>query len=147
MRNGVMRNKDLFVRRSSLPNSGKGLFTRKDIPEGTLIVEYKGKVSNWKNANHKDGKNPYIYYRSRNFVIDAAPFKNHPARYANDARGLTKKRGLRNNAEYAEIGDKVFIKANKDIPAGSEILVSYGKEYWDAIRYNKKLDEKEKSGK
>ena len=35
------------------------------------------------------------------------------------------------------------MEAAKDIPAGSEIIVSYGKEYWDVIRENIKLHEKE----
>ena len=31
---------------------------------------------------------------------------------------------------------RVFIEAAKDIPANSEILVAYGKEYWEAVRHN-----------
>jgi hypothetical protein len=50
---------------------------------------------------------------------------------------------LSNNASYEPVGVQVFIDAVKDIPAGSEILVGYGKEYWDAIRHNNKIsDEK-----
>ena len=45
-----------------------------------------------------------------------------------------------NNAEYKEYGLNVFIVAKKNIPAGSEILVEYGKEYWEIIRYNKAID-------
>jgi len=33
--------KQLVVKRSAIPNSGKGLFTKKFIPKGTRIVEYK----------------------------------------------------------------------------------------------------------
>jgi hypothetical protein len=33
----------------------------------------------------------------------------------------------------------VYIDATRDIPAGAEILVDYGKEYWDVIRYNQKI--------
>ena len=46
-----------------------------------------------------------------------------------------------NNAEYKELGLNVFLVAKKDIPAGGEILVDYGKEYWDIIRYNMKQDQ------
>ena len=132
--------KHLKVKKSGLPGSGKGLFTKIDIPKGTIIVEYKGRVSTWKEANHRDGANPYLYYINRNIVIDAAAHKQHLARYANDAKGLTRQKGLRNNAEYLERDGKVFIKASRNIPAGSEILVGYGREYWDAIRFNKKLE-------
>jgi hypothetical protein len=37
---------------------------------------------------------------------------------------------------YVEEGRKVFIESTKPIPAGGEILVSYGKEYWDVIKKN-----------
>ena len=55
-------------------------------------------------------------------------------------KGLQKIKGMSNNSAYVEENYRVFIEATKDIPANSEILVSYGKEYWDAIRYNIKLD-------
>ncbi len=60
----------------------------------------------------------------------------------NDAKGLNKVKGLNNNAEFIREKFKVFIEAIRDIPAGAEILVSYGKEYWQVIRKNKKIDAK-----
>ena len=135
--------KQLVVKRSNIPGSGKGLFTKKPIPKGTRIVEYKGKVTSWKDANHMDGANGYIYYVKRYHVIDALPATKALARYANDARGLVRIKGITNNAEYVEDGLRVYIQAKKNIPAGGEILVGYGKEYWDIIRENKKLAKKE----
>ncbi|HRO71107.1 MAG TPA: SET domain-containing protein-lysine N-methyltransferase, partial [Chitinophagaceae bacterium] len=84
----------------------------------------------------------YIYYIDRNHVIDAGSYSKALGRYANDARGLQKVKGVTNNAVYTEENYKVFIEAIRDIPAGSEILVSYGKEYWDVIRHNLRLDKK-----
>lgn len=135
--------KHLEVKRSTIPGAGKGLFTKKEITKGTHIVEYKGKVTTWKEADHRDGKNGYIYYVKRNHVIDASNDPKALARYANDARGLQKVKGKQNNAEYLEEGVRTFIVAAQSIPAGSEILVGYGKEYWDAIKFNIKLEEKE----
>jgi SET domain-containing protein len=131
--------KQLVVKRSTIPASGKGLFTKKFIPKGTRIVEYKGKITTWKEVEHNNGANGYIYYVTRNHVIDARTYTKALARYANDARGLQKIKGLLNNAVYVQDKLQVFIEAAKDIPANSEILVSYGKEYWDAIRHNKGL--------
>lgn len=130
--------KQLIVKRSTLPGAGKGLFTRKPIPKGTRIVEYKGRITSWKDADHRDGLNGYIYYVKRYHVIDALPYKKALARYANDARGIIRVKGITNNAEYLEDGLKVYIAATKDIPANSEIFVGYGKEYWDVIREVKK---------
>jgi SET domain-containing protein len=139
--------KQLVVKRSTISDSGKGLFTKKPIPKGTRIVEYKGKTSTWKEVNIDEGRNGYIYYINRKNVIDAMPFPQHLARYANDAQGLSKVKGITNNCRYVADMDtmKVYIESVKDIPAGAEILVQYGKEYWDVIRHNMKLDEKEKA--
>jgi len=130
--------KQLVVKKSSLPGSGKGLFTRKAIPKGTRIVEYKGKITSWKEADHRNGGNGYIYYVKRYHVIDALPRPSALARYANDARGISRIKGITNNSEYVEDGLKVYIQSKRDIPANSEILVGYGKEYWDVIRENLK---------
>lgn len=135
--------KDLLVKKSTIPDSGKGLFTKVFIPRGTMIVEYKGKISSWKEVDHNEGKNGYIYYVTRNYVIDASSYKKALARYANDANGLKRVKGIQNNCIYTLYKDRVYIESTKDIPAKSEILVKYGKEYWDVIRYNAKLSAEE----
>lgn len=132
----ALMEKNLHVKRSKIPGSGKGLFTNTDIPKGTDIVEYKGKLTDWKNANHKNGDNPYLFYVNRNIVIDALRQLTALARYANDGKGITRVKGVTNNCEYVTKKNKVYIRSVKNIPAGSEILVSYGKEYWDVIRKN-----------
>jgi SET domain-containing protein len=132
--------KQLEVKRSTIPASGKGLFTKKFIPKGTRIVEYKGKITTWKEVKHDNGSNGYIYYVNRNHVIDARTYTKALARYANDARGLQKVNGITNNAVYTEDNLKVYIESTKDILPNSEILVAYGKEYWDTIRHNNGLD-------
>jgi SET domain-containing protein len=133
--------KHLVVKKSTIPEAGKGLFTKVAVPKGTRILEYKGRITTWKEVDHKGGANGYIYYVKRTHVIDAGSDKRVLARYANDARGLTRVTGVVNNCEYLEEGLKVYIVAKKDIPAGGEILVPYGKEYWDVIRYNQKIDQ------
>lgn len=132
--------KKVEVKESVLPDAGNGLFTKVFIPKGTRILEYKGKYTSWKEVDDNDGNNGYIYFVKRHHVIDASRNKASLARYANDARGLFRVKGVKNNAEYAEEGLRVFIDAKKDIPAGTEILVEYGKEYWDVIRHNMKVD-------
>jgi uncharacterized protein len=128
--------KYLSAKTSGIPGAGFGLFTDVFIPKGTRIIQYTGKVTNWEDADHQEGLNPYIYFVSDDHVIDAARRKKSLARYANDARGMKKIKGLSNNAEYIEEGNKVYIEATKDIPAGEEIFVSYGKEYWDVLKKN-----------
>lgn len=126
----------LIVKRSTLKGAGKGLFTKRDIPRGTKIVEYKGKVTSWKEVDSKEGLNGYIYYVNREHVIDARPKKDAVARYANDAKGPARVNGVSNNCTYIIEDRKVFIKSMRHIPGGSELFVGYGKEYWDIIREN-----------
>lgn len=126
--------KYLLVKTSQLPQSGKGLFTTIPIKKGDYIVEYKGKRRRWKDVRHLDGYNGYLMYINRNVVIDAEPTLNALGRYANDARGFARKSGLRNNATYVVDGTRCFIEATRTIKKNEEILVYYGREYWQLMR-------------
>jgi hypothetical protein len=139
--------KKLVVKKSTLPGAGKGLFTTVDIPKGKRIVEYKGTRTTWAEVEDDDGKNGYIFYITRNNVIDALPHKEALGRYANDARGMSKVEGVRNNAEYIINNGRCYIDAMKDIAAGSEILVSYSADYWKTIKENIKLEQRKAKSK
>jgi SET domain-containing protein len=124
----------LVIKKSTLPGAGKGLFTRQPISRGELVVEYKGLITTWKKIKDSELFNPYVYYVNRNHVIDAMGDAEALGRYANDANGMTKVKGITNNAEYTMSARQVFIKATRDILPGEEILVAYGKEYWDVVK-------------
>ena len=132
--------KQLYVKKSGIPGAGKGLFTKEFISKGTRIVEYKGKRTKWKEVKDDDGKNGYLFYINRNNVIDALPATKTLARYANDARGMVRITGVSNNSDYIIDERKVYIEAKKDIPANAEILVDYGREYWQVICHNLEVD-------
>lgn len=126
----------LYIKKSTLSGAGKGLFTKVPIAKGTRIVEYKGKVFTWKQVEKMpDDRNGYVFYFNKNYVIDAWKHKGF-AHFANDARGLVRQEGIRNNSEYVTEGKRCFIEATRDISAGSEIFVGYGAEYWQVIREN-----------
>jgi SET domain-containing protein len=140
----TLSDKDLEIKRSTLPGSGKGLFTKVDIAKGTKITEYKGKSMTWAEAQKlPDYRNGYLFYFTRNHVIDAWGTKKGVAHFANDARGIVRVPGIRNNAEYTTEGKKCFIEASRNILAGEEILVAYGPEYWQVIRENLREEAKE----
>jgi SET domain-containing protein len=133
--------KQLFVKDSTIPGAGKGLFTKEAIAKGTRIVEYKGRKTTWKEVKDDD-KNFYIYTVNRNHVIDARRTMSALARYANDAKGLTRIKGITNNCVYVNDGHRAFIEAVKNIPAGAEIFVDYTKEYWDVLKENIRAEKK-----
>ena len=142
-RKGISQHR-LVVKKSRLPGAGKGLFTRDLISKGSFIVEYKGSITTWKKVLESTAFNGYVYYVNRNHVIDAMQDDAGIARYANDAKGMVTVPGIVNNAEYVIRNKQVFIKAITEINAGEEILVAYGKEYWDVIKYNQKIDAADK---
>lgn len=128
----------LKVKKSQLPNAGKGLFTLVPIGKGEKVIEYKGEIIEWKEYkkrvdNDKDG---YLLFVNNKKCIDAFNTPQHEARYANDAAGLSKVKGMRNNCFYDIVDGRGYIVSSRNIKAGEEIFVSYTKEYWDCIRYN-----------
>lgn len=140
--------KNLVIKNSSLPGAGKGLFTKIDIPKGTRIVEYKGRLQPWKDLKKEDGYNAYIFRINNRIAINALPYKKAMGRFANDAQGLSRIPGLKNNSEYNVENQSCYIDSIRDIKKGEEIFVGYGKEFWDLIRkIRKEKLKKNKSGK
>lgn len=139
--------KHLYTKKSKLPDAGKGLFTKVAIEKGTRICEYKGRLTDWKDVKEDEGENGYIFFISNKTVIDALKSVKTFGRYANDAAGFGKVNGLKNNSEYVVEGKKCFIEATKDIPAKSEIFVAYGKEYWQVMRDNWKIEQQDQKEK
>ena len=85
---------------------------------------------------HIHRRNAYIYYVNKHHVIDAKDYPNAMGRFANDSKGPYGMEGIKNNSQYVKEGNGVFIKSLRVIPAGSEILVGYGKGYWYVLRKN-----------
>lgn len=124
----------LVVKESQIPNSGLGLFTETDIKKGALIVEYEGDIMTMKEVRERYGDKiqtaPYLYFVSYKKCVDALYNIEAFARYANDAEGYEMVAGLKNNSEFANVRGVPYIKATKNIKAGSEIFVEYGGDYW-----------------
>lgn len=133
----------LIVKRSKLPGCGKGLFTTKAIRKDSKVIEYRGEIIDY-NEYRRRARNEvdqYLFFVRRDISIDAMHTPQYKARYANDAAGLTRVKGFRNNSDYMIFGDKCFIVASRDIKAGEEIFVNYTDHYWN---YMKKRIEKKK---
>ncbi len=126
--------KDLFKKKSQLPNAGKGLFTKVAINKGDRIIEYKGRHQKWIDVKHEDGHNGYLLRLNRTMAINGEPSITALGRYANDAAGHSRVKGLLNNSVYNIYGNRCFIEATRDIEKGSEVFVEYGKEYWELVK-------------
>jgi SET domain-containing protein len=122
----------LYLRPSHIPNAGLGLYTDSPIAKGEDVIEYTGEILTWKECEKRDGegKGGYFFYISSRHCIDARPDVCAMGRYANDAMGLVRVPGLRNNCDYINRKRRIYIVARRNIKAGEEIFVSYGKDYW-----------------
>lgn len=128
------------LKKSTLPKAGLGLFTEVPFKKGDKIVEYEGDQYTWAEClkRAEEGKANYVFYITAKKCVDAYDCPNALARYANDAKGLSRVKGINNNAQYEVIKGKPYIVATKRIKPGEEILVSYGKDYWKHHETNKK---------
>ncbi len=135
----------LQVKKSSIPGSGKGLYTTTPIKKGEQIIVYEGDTLTWKEVRARYNNDildaNYLFWVKSNVWIDAQETMESKARYANDANGFSRVKGLTNNAEYNVIKGVPYIVATKNIPKGAEIFVSYGADYWRFLK-NKAGNEK-----
>jgi len=123
----------LYIAKSIIPASGIGLYTAEFISKNTCFAEYYGTVY----KAEKTQTRPYTMYAfeiNENHVIDAD--ESCMARYANDAEGAIQIMGLHNNTYFRIKEEQVFLCSLYDIPAHSEILVSYGTDFWNMFDVN-----------
>ena len=122
----------LYVKRSQIPGAGKGLYTDAPIKKNDYFIEYEGDEVTWDEVvkRSENGRGGYAFYVTKKKCIDAFDHPEALARYANDARGMTRTPGFRNNSVYAIKKGKPYIQASRNIKPGEEIFVWYGPDYW-----------------
>jgi len=132
----------LYVKKSKIPKSGKGLFTDAIIKRGEIVCEYEGEKLTWKECEARNATMPgkqkgaYYFFINNKNCVDAAAAIDTFGRYANDAAGPSRISGIRNNSRYEVIKGKPYIVASRTIRPGEEILVGYGKDYWETMLEN-----------
>jgi hypothetical protein len=115
-----------FVSSSRIPDAGRGAYTCAKIPAGAYLGRYEGRVLTQEEAAVSTSS--YLLHRrnidlNRWEVIDASdPEQSNWLRYINAANNEED-----NNVRITQTGNFVTIRA---VPAGAELLVSYGGHYW-----------------
>ena len=120
------------VRKSSIPKAGKGLFAERTFEVDQRIVEYTGEkltIEQYEKRYDRDALGSYGLALSEKYVIDARRTDAGVARYACDYHGSGKKP----NAEYVNMGGRVWIVATRRIKPGEEIFTDYGEEMHRAL--------------
>lgn len=133
-----LQTKTLHIKTSKIPNAGRGCFAKRAFKAGELIAYFKGDVITMRKANKiSNSADPRKYYfvdLENGNILDVY---DSPSliKYANDAEGLTKMKGLSNNSEIRVCSNRkmAYVVATKNIPVGSEIFLEYGEEYWNNI--------------
>lgn len=109
------------VRRSGV--HGKGVFALQPIAAGERVIEYKGELISWPEAQRRHPHDPadpnhtFYFHIDDAHVIDAK-YGGNVARWINHA--------CEPNCESDATGGRVFIKALRDLSAGEELFYDYG---------------------
>ena len=102
---------------------GKGVFAARNIAKGETLIEYVGEIISAQEAEDRHPHDPtdlnhtFYFQVEDDKVIDALHGGNS-ARWINHC--------CTPNCKPEVIDGRVFIKAKKDIPAGSELNYDYG---------------------
>ena len=109
------------IQKSDIDKKGRGLYAKKDIKEGTRIVDYVGKIITKKQTEETerfDNSKPiYLFNLNKKYDMDGDVSWN-PARLINHS--------CSNNCDYNGTGLKLWLIAIKDIKKGEEITADYG---------------------
>lgn len=127
------------VRVSTIPNAGNGLFALKSFHKGEFICYYSGKLIDWIEAQYMDPT--YLV----NFEFGKG-FRLHGDCETNDFGHLVNSTHIscphvQSNARFDFKKKKIFsngrgqfsIVATKDTAENEEIIVNYGKGYWNTL--------------
>lgn len=128
----LAKEKNLRIKKSNIPNAGKGLFTwKKPIRRGKNIDFYTGVKTSRPVLDVKYGKNTtaeYALCNGPNLCIDAFLSTHGAPRFTNDARGSKYK----NNSHFTFDNryNNFNLKSSKYIKPHQEIFSNYGEKYW-----------------
>lgn len=121
----------LRVKKSNIPNAGRGLFAATDIPSHTLIAKFKGPTRSESEVEKLpiEQQANCVPRGTSGYYVDASKSNSCYARYANEA-----KRKKQENAAVVDVEkrgqlDTPALESEKRIKAGTEIDTDYGKGY------------------
>ena len=127
---------DLYVDKSSIPNSGFGIFTRSNIPKDTYIDDYYGEIVEscyggeyYFSITEKLGINAITTPRCYMAMLNDASYR------PTSKRKLSKfiEHNYKNNCYFVtDIENKrVKVYSSVDIIPNTELFISYGENYWN----------------
>lgn len=117
----------ISIKKSLIPGAGKGAFSKVDISKGKTIGKYVGKELIGEDMEQASGDYLFsVTFKKKEVkIIDGQDPKisswvryvNTPLKYADG------------NCYFFQRSQNIYIRTNKDIKKGEEILAYYGDEY------------------
>jgi SET domain-containing protein len=109
----------VIIRRS--PVHGRGVFAIKPLAAGERVLQYKGEITSWRNAERRHRRegvegHTFLFGLSDGTVIDGS-------RGGNSARWLNHSCGP--NCETIEDEGRIFIHTVRPIESGEELFIEY----------------------
>ena len=110
----------ISIKKSLIPNSGRGVFANKDFKQGEiievcpLITDYK---KNFENSKIRDYTFRSKFIKDQEVIVfGMCSMYNHSNKY---------------NVHHTQDPENMIYTASRDIKNGEELYVSYGVDYWD----------------
>lgn len=119
--------KYITIKKSLISNAGLGTFANVDIPKETTIGEYLGKVYTGKDMVNTSGDYLFsVRVKGKDIKIIDGKNKNESSwvRFVNSPLKFED-----GNAHFYQYAKRIFIKTQKEIKKGEEILAYYGDDY------------------
>ncbi len=117
--------------KSTIEGAGQGLFAAENLAPNQLIIEYTGKILNYRQAKILADR---TYLKSVTFNRHIDGSTGGPAKFVNDCADKT-----RINCRFRKWKKKrVFLQALRAISQGEELFVDYGRSHWlfsDALEF------------
>lgn len=135
----------VYIKESSIPDIGKGLFANEDIKKGSIVVEFRGKLRKPGEIPRNNRSNVYFEdeYMLESSDDDFASFANDAINFPKERRYLmeTLKKDEPLYRKYPNINinasikinnklHRAFLIADDDIKSNEEIFCHYGFGYW-----------------
>lgn len=143
--------KALLLKKSNIPDAGKGLYTNEFIEKDKIILEYKGYISNTENLTSSEsdvavdvgcgvsivGSSLAAYINDN--IIYQKVYKNqieqlYSPEYISNWDKVFPRWDFSYNCKFVIIGKgeyaRIYIETIRDIQSGEELFIDYGARYW-----------------
>jgi SET domain-containing protein len=113
----------IVVRRSRI--HGRGVYAARKIAKGERIIEYRGELISWKEADRRPPSDPNDPHHTFFFALSDGKRVIDAGRGGNAARWINHSCDPNCETEEDEEGNRVFIQAIRDIRRGEELFYDY----------------------